>query len=591
MGAVFVLYAVIGENSYIAVHDNMDLFIPQFQMMKDTHSFWAQNMSVPFLHGISRDALPSELSLYTILYMIFPAFPAYVMGYFLKIVIAMLSCGLLARDFLVHEGLLVYKDILPVRADWADAEPLIWLCAFAYGILNLFPAFGIPFASIPFIIYILRNVYRNPSWKWYLSVFCYPFLSYFSYFGLFILGYMVLGTIWLWIRDRHLSWSLFLSQVLLGLGCMLFEYRLFRMMLFDHTVSIRSTMVESSLNPSQIAGEILDVWTRGMMHADDAHLYLVLPVCLIYFLFLNIRYIIKGNAKGIFHDTFNLCALVLLFNSIVYGLYDSAGVRGIVNTLVPPLKGWQFNRTIFFNPFLWYASLFIICYRGYHVAERWEGIQSGWIAAIRYLARPFSIVIVLAAVAVILLQPSGYNDLYHTAYGMVYRTAHHGTGTDTMSWKEFYSQELFTEIKKDLNYQQGEWSVAYGIYPAVLEYNGISTLDGYLGFYSQEYKEQFRRVIAPALNRVPASEIYYDDWGARCYLYSGTDVAIQMYTKSLTGLTDDNIYIDTPALKDLGCKYLFSRIEISNAQQEKLTLVKAYKETELPYTLYVYTIG
>ena len=59
-------------------------------------------------------------------------------------------------------------------------------------------------------------------------------------------------------------------------------------------------------------------------------------------------------------------------------------------------------------------------------------------------------------------------------------------------------------MKEDIGYE-GEWSAAYGLHPAVLEYNGIATLDGYLGFYPQSYKEDFRRIIAPALERVEAS--------------------------------------------------------------------------------------
>ena len=70
----------------------------------------------------------------------------------------------------------------------------------------------------------------------------------------------------------------------------------------------------------------------------------------------------------------------------------------------------------------------------------------------------------------------------------------------------------------------------------MLEYNGIATLDGYLGFYSQQYKEDFRRIIAPALERVEQTRIYYDDWGARAYLYSGTDLSIVQATK--TGVCD-----------------------------------------------------
>ena len=128
------------------------------------------------------------------------------------------------------------------------------------------------------------------------------------------------------------------------------------------------------------------------------------------------------------------------------------------------------------------------------------------------------------------------------------------------------------------------------MHPAILEYNGIATLDGYLGFYPQSYKEQFRQVIAPALDRKENTRIYFDEWGARCYLYSGTDDTIVMATKSMMGVTDNNIYIDGNALKDLGCSYLFSRINISNCSEAGLTLLGGYSGYGSPYTIYVYAV-
>ena len=120
-----------------------------------------------------------------------------------------------------------------------------------------------------------------------------------------------------------------------------------------------------------------------------------------------------------------------------------------------------------------------------------------------------------------------------------------------------------------------------------LEYNGIATLDGYLGFYSQQYKEEFRKVIAPALERLEATRIYYDDWGARAYLYSGTDLSIVNATKTVYA-TDDRIYIDAEAFRKLGGEYIFSRIALSNAGTTGLALVGGYTSADGSYTIYVY---
>lgn len=640
LATVAIFYIVIGEDSYIAIHDNLDLFTPQFQMMKDNNIFFTQGASAPFLHGITRDGLPSELSLYTVLYMIFPSFAAYVIGYLLKIVIAMWSSLLLAKDVFVNEGLSKRYSVSTLEDGFNndksgdgkkaggegkilegiisnDTSKLAWLCSFAYGILNLFPTFGIPFASIPLAIYIFRNIYRNPNWKWYLAAFLYPFVSYFSYFGMFILGYVFVAIIWLWIRDAvikkdvagprlfktHLSVSLFIGMVLMAIGCVVFEYRLFSMMLFSDTVSIRSTMVEADLSAGEIMSEIWDVFVNGMMHADDAHKYLILPICLIYFVILNVGYIVKKNAKAIFHDYFNLCMLVLVFNAVVYGIYDSAFFRDIVSTLVPQLTGWQFNRTIFFSPFVWYAALFIICARiveygsRYKYAARTDGEEKNadsveqkvGLKRSKYkFIRLLAYVIPILAIFTILLQDNRYNDLRSSAIGQYYKIRHNGQSSDNLSYSEFYSTELFEQIKEDIGYEADDWALAYGLYPAVLEYNGISTLDGYLGFYSQEYKEAFRKIIAPALERSEGSRLYFDNWGARCYLYFGSDSSPNMATKSLVGLDDTNIYIDAEAIKALDGKYIFSRIELSNADEMGIKLINIYKSESSPYTIYLY---
>lgn len=550
---VFFYY---GEKSYIAVHDNMDLFLAQFKMLKDTGSFWKHGVDVPFLGGISRDNLPSEFSLYSVLYMIFPVYTAYILGLTGKVVIAVFSFRLLAKE-LYPEQYIVYR-------------PLIYMTGFAYGILNVFPAFGFAFASMPLAAFLLIRIYRRPS-KWlYLALFFYPLVSYFSYMGMFLLGYLAIAAVWMSVKDRKPVWSLFLALAVLALGYVVCEYRLFGQMLFSDEVTIRSSIANVNLSFPEMAGEIFTVWKEGIFHADGVHGKLILPLCVGFFIINNINYLMKRQAGKMLRDPFHFVMLFLLFNSVVYGLYDCEPVRTLVETLIPPLKGWQFNRTVFFNPFLWYGALFLILARLYDM-----GVIQMWIANL----------IICAAVLVVILAPTRYNDIYYTCYYRAYEYFH-GTEVDELDFEQFYAEDLFEKIKEQIGYQ-GEWSAAYGMHPAVLEYNGIATLDGYLGFYSQQYKEDFRKIIAPALERVEATRIYYDDWGARAYLYSGTDLSIVNATKTVYA-TDHDIYIDTESFKALGGEYIFSRIELTNAEAAGLDLIGEYRLTDGSYTIYVY---
>ncbi len=586
-----------GERSYIGVHDNMDLFLAQFQMLKNTDSFWKHGVDVPFLGGVSRDNLPSELSLYSMLFMIFPTYTAYVMGLLGKIIISMFSFRLLAGELL--------------REKYERYRPIVFMTGFAYGICWFFPAFGFAFASIPLCVWLLIKIYRGQGKRWYLwyvALAAYPLVSYFSYHGIFILGYLALAIVWLFCRKVYLGrkngreadcgseygagtkrcrertavpeageeregngvWRLCGALFVLAAGFVVCEYRLFGQMLFGEEITIRSSIVNASLSLPEILREIGQVFREGIFHADGVHGKVVLPVCALHFVVNNALYLRKKEGKAVFRDPFNLLVAFILFNCVVYGLYDYEPLRSLVEKMIPPLEGWQFNRTIFFNPFLWYAALFLVLRRLYDA-----GIWQMWLAN----------GVVCVAVLAVILTPNRYNDLYNTCYSRAYEYFH-GQEVDEFSYEQFYAVDLFEEIKEEIGYE-GEWAAAYGFHPAVLEYNGIATLDGYLGFYSQQYKEDFREIIAPALERVEATRIYYDDWGARAYLYSGTDLSIVSAAKTVQA-TDDRIYMDGEAFDALGGQYLFSRIRLSNAQDVGLSLFGEYTARDGSMTIHVY---
>lgn len=577
MAGVFFGY---GERSYIGVHDNMDLFLAQFQMLKNTDSFWKHGVDVPFLGGVSRDNLPSEFSLYSLLFMAFPTYTAYALGLLCKTLLGMVSFRLLAKELLGER--------------YMACRPIVYMTGFVYGTIWFFPAFGFAFASIPLCVWLLIKIYRGKEKRWYLwyaALFVYPLVSYFSYHGLFLLGYLVLAVIWLACRTAALrrrgrkvalqtneetEWKpvlrLLAAVFVLAAGYVACEYRLFGQMLFSDEVTIRSSIVNASLSLPEIGKEIGQVFREGIFHADGIHKKVALPVCMVYLIVNNGIMIAKRRWRQLYRDPFNLLMVFILFNCVVYGLYDFEPLRTLVETLLPPLQGWQFNRTIFFNPFLWYAALFLVLLRLYEA-----GVWQMWLA---------NAIVCLAALAVI-VTPTRYNDLYHTCYNRAYEYFHEQE-VDELTYEQFYAVELFEEIKADIGYQ-GEWSAAYGFHPAVLEYNGIATLDGYLGFYSQQYKEDFRKVIAPALSRIEATRIYYDDWGARAYLYSGTDLSIVSATKTVYA-TDDTLYMDAQAFRALGGNYIFSRIQFSNAAEVDLELLGEYTAADGSMTVYVYRI-
>ncbi len=553
---VGLFFALVGENSVLAVHDNLDLFIPQYKMMKNTGSFFTAKADIPFLGGLSRDYLPSVFNLYTLVFVILPEYPAYIDCYILKIVIAVAGAVLLAKD--------VFKD------DYAKYEPIIYLSGFAYGIINYFPNFGIAFASIPILLFIVHRIVKKPSPACYLALFAYPFISYFSYFGIFFIGYLCVYFLFRWIKDRKFSLSLFMIIPVLSLGYAVFEYRLFKTMLFSDIVSIRATMIQASLSGKDILLAIYEGFAVGDMHTESLQLYFVMPVCLLCFLIQTVIYIKNKETKKIYTDCYNGILLFIVFNSLVYGIFNWKPFRDFLEMLLPPLKGFEFSRTQFTNPFLWYLAFFVVLKKIYDYLPRLK-----WAANL----------MILLAIGILIAGPTRYNDLFHTAYDQYHRMAS-GQPTNNLTYREFYSTDLFEKAKDDIDYK-GEWAVAYGFYPATLEYNGISTLDGYLGYYSQDYKDEFRKIIAPALERVPESKAYFDNWGARCYTYSGNYLT-NINADRVYDIDKEELYMDIDAFKNLGGRYIFARMKIINSDEVGIEQIGEYTDTNSPYRLYLY---
>lgn len=575
IGTFALTFLFFGEESYLTVQDNLDLFVAHFQVMSHSDTWFAQGAQVPMLGGISRDCLSGEWNLYNILFAFLPVFPAYMTGYFLKIGIGMGSFVLLAKD--------IYKE------DFAKYRGIAWAAGLCYGILPLFPAYGIAFASVPLAVLILRKIYFGEGKLWYAALFVYPFLSYFSYFGFFILAYLVCAVVILSVRDKKICGRLFGALFVLAAGYVCFEYRLFGQMLFSDVPTIRETMVESNLGFSEILKEIWGAFVQPVFHAASDHAYFVLPVCTVVLVWQAIL-AVKRRKGMMQHNTpigaqnaaeagsFGKSALLwtilfIIFNCIIYGIYFWGGFRRLFETIVPPLKGFQFNRTVFFNPFLWYAAFFLA------LKFLYDRGRVFWRRAANLLA--------CIGVAVIVMTPAVYNEFYYTAYHQLYRAVKH-TDVNMLNFREYFSADLMEQIKADIGYD-GEYSAGYGLNPAVLEYSGISTLDGYLGFYPQSYKEEFTKLILPSYERVPEWQTYYGEWGARAYLYAGSGESIYNPYRNQP-LEDRHLYLDSEQFVKMGGKYLFSRYELDNAEELGFFLRGIYSDDDSPYTVYLYEI-
>lgn len=560
IGSIFVFEAIVlfilRENIYVGICDNLDLFITQLKMLHDGDTFFAHDKIMPILGGIDRDYFPTELSLYNILYLIMPDIYAYIAGYLIKIVMAVFSSVLLAKY--------VLKD------SYKKYEKIVVIVAMAFALLPLYPMYAICFASMPLVLYLLIRLYKELKIWMYIALFLYPLVSYFTFFGAFILGYILIATFILSIKVKKIPWRMLVGFLVLFAGYFCFEYRLFGIMFFSDTETIRSTMLVQSYGIKELWNTFVDVFVSGFSHAQSAHTYFVLPVCILFFVWINFTYIKRKEYKKIITDKFNLTMLFIVFNCIVYALYYWEPLRKMIETILPPLKGFQYGRTIFFNAFAWYFALFIVLKRIYDSKKN------------------IAYILGIIAICVVGATQCEYSDFYNTVYCNLYKVLKNAE-PNQLSYGEFFAKELFDDIKEDINYTPDIKACAYAMHPAVLSYNGISTVDGYCGYYSQEYKETFRNVIEPVLDEHGNWQSYYDDWACRAYIFPASGENLYDFGANAQSEPQE-IRISEKALNELECKYIFSRVEIVNASSQKLEFIKYYENENIPYGIYLYEI-
>lgn len=161
---------------------------------------------------------------------------------------------------------------------------------------------------------------------------------------------------------------------------------------------------------------------------------------------------------------------------------------------------------------------------------------------------------------------------------------------NTPTFKEFYSEDLFTSIQDYIGEDPSDYRVvSIGLHPTIAQFNGFYTLDTYNNSFPLDYKHRFREVIAGELDKSPTLEHYFDTWGGRLYMYVAEHGKDYMYTRNKNEPIQD-LAIDTDALKDLGGDYILSAVPIENAEDIGLSLEETFEDQDSPWEIHLYSV-
>ncbi|HIJ05694.1 MAG: putative membrane protein YkoS [Methanomicrobiales archaeon 53_19] len=543
-------FYIMGEDTPTLVHDNLDSNVIFFTVLSHSgQTFGSMDATIPqIMNGIPRNSFGSEFNVIQWFYLFFEPYTAYIINLTLMHIIAFIGMYLLlSRHILKEEATLIVVGV-----------------SLAFALLPFWPSGGLSVAGMPLLLFAFLNIRSGQlnAIDWVI-VGLMPLYSSFALTGFFVL--VALSVFWLYdlIVTRKPNFYFFIAIGLLCLVYCLVEYRLFISMFLDtgyisHRVEFAQGFVP--LDFGSALQQSVKNFFLGQYHAASLHTYFIglctAIACLILF--------IKKKRCDLFFILIGLCVLISLF----YGFISSEYLLFIRS--FPLFHGFNLGRFHFLHPLLWFI-IFALALAIIH-SHRPHGKQIASILLILQITFLFT----CAYVAI--------GGEYQYGGPVLFLTSQY-------SWEEFYSPGLFSEIDETISLPKDSYRVvSIGMHPAISQYNGFYTLDGYQANYPLEYKHSFRRIIEKELDKSEKFQEYFDYWGSRCYVFSSElEDNHSMNTKD-NPRRIENLEINSDALYEMGGRYVFSAVEILNCQENNLVLLDVFEREDSPWRIWVYSV-
>ncbi|HTV21078.1 MAG TPA: DUF6044 family protein [Polyangiaceae bacterium] len=538
-------YAVLGARTPVLVHDNLDSVVVWQRLVVDSGTLFASDDALvpPIMGGMPRSSFDSELNGFSLLNAALSPFAAYVANAVILVAVAFFGMWLLVRDHLVTEAPIARRALIATGV------------AVGFATLPHWAAGGLSVAAMPLLLHAFLALRRggHSAWSWA------PFVL-FPFYSSLVLSfaiYLVFGMVMLadLVRGRW-HWRLVVAIGVLTGAFVVAEHRLFVGLVGTQAPAHRvefQTQHESLLHGGLDA---LSIFLRGHYHAPSLHTFVVLPAVALALLL--------GRRSGRAWALLAVLLAGLVATSLVYGGLELAAIEPL-RQRVGLLRTFNFGRVHWLHPLLWSMAFAVAVgllerrVREHPRLARW----SGW------MLLPLA------------LQMGDVQWQGRKASNV---------GGRLVPFDAFYAPELFRQVADYIGLPQSDYRVvSVGMHPAVAQYNGFYTLDGYLANYPLSYKHEFRRVIAPELARNDAARAYFDGWGSRAYVFSADLFrgCRALCTKELKAEVHE-LKLDTHALFEQGGRYVLSAVPIRKA--DGLELLRRFDSDAAAWSVFLYGV-
>ncbi|NDV80155.1 DUF6044 family protein, partial [Dysgonomonas sp. 511] len=285
-------------------------------------------------------------------------------------------------------------------------------------------------------------------------------------------------------------------------------------------------------------------------HNFSLHKYILLTLC------ISILFMVKNKMKDrrlIFILSFILLSYVPI---LIYKWDLFSNIVISINKVLP----LDFVRITWLFPPLWYIVFAISLYYIHKMSKK--GI---------YLC-----IVIILVQSVVLCKKQPYHIFQHES-----------------SYSHFFAKKQFDDIKKTIGRDASSYKII-NIYlpPAISQYNGFYTLDGYSTNYPLAYKHKFRKIMEKELDKHPYNKFFFDTWGSWCYILPSEIYAwwlLNSYDNDLPSI--QHLDLDYNLIKEMNGQYIISSTEINTDYNSRLRLMKIFDNYETSHwTIYLYEI-
>lgn len=564
---VYLPFIIIGQDSHIQIHDNLDCDFIYQHLLKQTGNLFnlSTDAIIPnVMNGLNASYIHSNFNFLNLFFLLLPSYWAYIFNAIFVRIIGFSGVWFLGKDY--------FKS---------NDRIIIFLISLVYALLAARSIYGITIFGLPILFWAFLNLKSNQ--KIMLSYGLIIFYAFYSHFVL--IGPFILTAIFLFLFfDKS-----FKKETITGLGLLIIFFVIFNadfiINYLNGELSHRSAW-EYNLhyNPSLFKNTIINFFIG---HTHTASI-VVLPMFI-----LSPWYYKEKNILFLLAIYFLLC--------VFYGFET---VLNYFSSLIPLISGFDISRFSALKPII-YLVIFL-------KISQIDSIPKRLFYFVLIVQLMFNFVrnrdflynsILQSQININETLRLYNNHLINPLNRMVSFTGQkeffkkRNTEAKIFSYNDFFDEDLYTRIKLHIGKDVTDYRVInLGLPPAVTQYNGFYTLDGFQVLYPLAYKEKMILANGEELNKPFVKGRLGTGHGAGhyCFLYSNEFIQeckfpTNVFCKSnLENFSIKNLEINVIQLKKMGANYLLSVVPIQNAEELELELDETFfsKRTDTKIFLY-----